>query len=131
MWKTEIARSVGFCESLAGYGWGEDLEFSLRARRRGRLVLAGRARLDHLTEGDGRPDHFRLGYMELRNRWQIHRTCLGERSLRDRCLLAYSAVLDTLILTCGLLNPWSAGGRARRLAGRAVAAYQILRGSTS
>ncbi|HWR50080.1 MAG TPA: glycosyltransferase family 2 protein [Bryobacteraceae bacterium] len=126
MWKTDTVRRVGFCEAFQGYGWGEDLEFSLRARRWGRLVVAGRARLDHLTEGQGRPDQFRLGYMETRNRWHIHERCLEDRSPRDRRALLYGTALDTLLLACGgLLAPWRAKMSAQRVAGRIKAAYHL------
>src|SRR5204862_3901692 len=63
--RTALARATGFHDGFAGYGQGEDLDFSLRMRRHGPLLLACDARLHHLTEPDGRPDPFRLGYMAI------------------------------------------------------------------
>ncbi len=48
MWKTAAAARARFHEGFAGYSQGEDLDFSLRLRRQGRLLMARRAGLRHL-----------------------------------------------------------------------------------
>lgn len=80
MWKTAVVRELGFFEGFYGYCQGEDLEFSLRAARKGSLVMAGAARVLHLHEASGRPDHFKRGYMAIYNRYQIHRRGLEDRT---------------------------------------------------
>ncbi len=76
MWKTVIAREVRFYEGFDGYAQGEDLEFSLRARRHGKLLVSGAAHVIHYYESSGRPDPFTKGYMSIHNRLQIHRRAL-------------------------------------------------------
>jgi GT2 family glycosyltransferase len=126
MWKTETIHEVGFCEAFAGYAQGEDLDFSVRAGRKGKLVLAGAARLRHLHAASGRPNHFRQGYMALYNEYQIHRRVLEDRNLRDVAWFAYAHALDTLFLARHLLVPRRWGPTLRQLGGRLSAAYSLL-----
>lgn len=128
MWKTDAARAIGFCEQLGGYGQGEDLEFSLRVRTRGALVTMGSARVLHLHEASARPDDFRMGYMALYNRYQIHRRGLRDRTWRDALWFAYAWTLDTLLLARHLLLPRRIAPTIKHAAGRCAAAYDLLRG---
>jgi GT2 family glycosyltransferase len=122
MWRTELARRVGFESGFAGYGSGEDLDFSLRVARFGRLVLAGDARVRHLKAEGGRPDGYDAGYRGLANHYHIHRYSLPGRRRRDALWFGYAFVLDTLLRASGLLRPsrfaWTRGfveGRAEFL----------------
>jgi GT2 family glycosyltransferase len=128
MWKTSVLRELGFDESFAGYGQGEDLEFSLRARRKGRLVLAGAARLLHLHDESGRPDYFHLGYMAIYNRFQIHRRGLDNRSGRDIAWFVYAWGLDTIMLMRHLLIPGRIVSVFKQVAGRSKATLDLLLG---
>jgi len=127
LWRTASARAIGFNDAFAGYAQGEDLDFSLRARRAGRLLLAGRARLLHLHEPAGRPAPFRRGYMEIYNRYEIHRRALVDRSWRDIAWFAYAWGLDTLFLLRQLVIPGRAAYAARQIAGRVSAAVHLVR----
>ena len=127
MWKTGPARDVGFHEGFGGYAQGEDLEFSLRARRYGALVLASEARVQHLHEASGRPDHFKVGYMTIYNRYQIHRRGLSERGWRDVAWFVYAWTLDSLMLFRNLLFPKRWVPTIRHLAGRLVAVADLSR----
>ncbi len=129
MWKTTAAREVGFNEAFAGYGQGEDLDFSLRVARHGRLLMACGARLQHLHEESGRPDPFRIGYMAIRNRYEIHRRGLSDRRTRDVLWFAYAWGLDSLLLLRHAFVPSRAAGVFRQLAGRARAAWELARGT--
>lgn len=128
MWKTAPARDVGFNEGFAGYAQGEDLEFSLRARRYGALVLASGARLQHLHEASGRPDHFKVGYMTIYNRYQIHRRGVPERGRRDVAWFVYAWTLDSLMLFRNVLFPKRWVPTIRHLAGRLAAVADLSRG---
>ena len=128
MWRTAVIRDLGFNEGFAGYGQGEDLEMSLRARRRGRLVLAGKAHLRHLHEEGGRPDDFTLGYMAIHNRFLIQRRGLDDRSWRDVALFGYAWGVDTLLLLRHLLFPSRCLGVVRQAGGRLRAAIDLVRG---
>jgi GT2 family glycosyltransferase len=128
MWRTAAAREVGFWPGFGGYAQGEDLEFSLRVRSRGRLVMAGAARVDHRHEAGGRPDDYRMGYMALYNRYQIHRRGLRPRRWRDVAWFTYAWTIDTLLLARHLLRGRYAAAATRQVAGRLAAAFDILRG---
>jgi len=126
VWRTGVARSLGFHNGFVGYAQGEDLEFSLRARRLGRLILAGAGRVQHLHEPGGRPAAFRHGYMEIRNRYEIHRHAWPERRWRDRAWFVYAWGLDTVMLLRHLLFPRRVAPTVLRIAGRAAAALQLV-----
>jgi GT2 family glycosyltransferase len=128
MWRTQAAREVRFHDGFAGYGQGEDLDFSLRMRRFGSLVLVGSARLRHLHEPAGRSDAFRLGYMAIRNRWHIHRRGLSDRSWRDSVWFVYAWTLDSLMLCRNLLFLKRWAPTFRHLAGRLVAVADLCLG---
>jgi GT2 family glycosyltransferase len=127
MWKTARARDVGFHEGFAGYAQGEDLDFSLRARCCGALVMASAARVQHLHEVSGRPDHFRLGYMTIYNRYQIHRRGLSARSWWDVAWFVYAWTLDSLMFCRHLLFPKRWKSTFRHLAGRLAAVVDLSR----
>ena len=112
MWRTAVARETGYNPAFAGYANGEDLEFSLRARRGGRLVVAGRARALHLHDAAGRPDAYRLGVMTGQNSHAIHRTCLPRRSWKDRAWFWYAALVNVAI---GVAELAGRGDRTTRL----------------
>lgn len=128
MWKTATVRQVGFCEALSGYGLAEDLDFSLRARRKGQLVVAGAARLQHLHAPGGRPNHYQLGYMAIYNQYEIHRRALPDRTWLDVSWLIYAWTLDTLLLTRHFLLPSRWNSAACQIGGRLKAGCDILMG---
>jgi len=128
MWKTAVARETGFNEGFSGYAQGEDLDFSLRARGKGKLVLAGAAQAIHFLEPHGRPGPFRFGYMALYNKYDIYRRTFPDRTWRDIAWFIYSWTLDSLLLTRHLLLAGRRMASLKQLAGRIVAAYDILRG---
>lgn len=128
VWKTTIAQSVGFNEHFAGYALGEDLDFSLRARGRGKLLVAGTAHVLHMYEASGRPDHFTWGYMAIYNRYDIHRRLLPDRSRADTIWFIYVWTLDTLLLTRHFFTPGRRIAILQRIAGRILAAYDLFCG---
>jgi len=131
MWRTAVAREVQFPEDFEGYAQGEDLEFSLRAREKGKLVLAPAARLNHLHAPAGRPDDFRLGYSAIANRFRIHRRCLPARGARDVLWFVYAWTLDTLILARHLASRRNVRPTLRQITGRFRAAANLLAESLS
>lgn len=127
MWKTAVVREIGFNEGFAGYANGEDLEFSLKALRKGRLVVAGGARALHLHETAGRPDSFQMGYRTVANAYEIHRRCLADRTRRDAAYFAYAYALDTLIRGLAVVRLTGAGPRLRFVRGRIGFFRELLR----
>ena len=128
MWKTTVLREVGFGEMFDGYAQGEDLDFSLRARRHGRLVIAGAAVFQHLFDVGGRPDQGKLGYMAIYNRFHIQRRGLDDRTWRDVAWFAYAWGLDTLMLLRNLPVPSRTRGIFLQIGGRIRATFDLLRG---
>lgn len=128
MWKTAAVRAERFSEQLGGYGQGEDLEFSLRVRAHGRLVVASAARVRHLHEATARPDAFRMGYMAIHNRWQIHRRALRDRTWRDVLWFAYAWTADTMLLARHVIKPRRIAPTIAHVLGRCAAAVDLARG---
>ncbi len=127
MWRTEIARRLGFEEGFEGYGQSEDLEFSLRAGREGKLLLAAAARVRHEHVAAGRPNAFRKGYMAIYNRYVVHRRNRDARGWSGFSFV-YGWTLDTLLLARHALYPSRWAGTAGEFAGRLRAAYDIVAG---
>jgi GT2 family glycosyltransferase len=126
MWRTAIAREVGFYEGFDGYAQGEDLEFSLRARQHGKLFVSGAAHVIHHYESSGRPDPFTKGYMSIHNRYQIHCRALPDRTWRDIIWFSYALVLDTLMLARYIVAPSQWSAILLQITGRIRAIYDIM-----
>jgi GT2 family glycosyltransferase len=105
MWKTAPARATGFAENFAGYGAGNDVEFSLRIGRLGRQVVSGAAQVLHLQEpGGGRPDPFALGHSWMLHRRRIHRVG-GGRGMVAGCWFAYGVAVEVGLQCTDLVRP--------------------------
>jgi GT2 family glycosyltransferase len=128
MWKTAAARAARFHDGFAGYAQGEDLDFSLRLRRSGRLLMARGAELRHVPDPAGRPDPGRQGYMEIYNRYQIHRRGLPDRTAADVLRFVYAWTLDTIMLGRHILRGRQPSVTLRQIAGRMRAAHDLVRG---
>jgi GT2 family glycosyltransferase len=131
MWRTQPARAVRFNDRFAGYAQGEDLDFSLRMSRHGKLIMARAAELRHLPDSGGRPDPARLGYMEIYNRYQIHRRSRVSRGACDVAWFAYAWGLDTLMLCRHLVRPARARLAVHQIKGRFRAARDLFREAVS
>jgi GT2 family glycosyltransferase/SAM-dependent methyltransferase len=129
MWKTAVAREVGFCGNFAGYAQGEDLDFSLRIRNRGKLLMVCSARLLHLHDQSGRPNYFKLGYMAIYNRYHIHRRGLPARNWRDIAWFVYAWSIDTLMILRSLPIPGRSQAVLYTIAGRAQGIVTLLKES--
>jgi GT2 family glycosyltransferase len=84
--RRKVFESMRFSEFFCGYSWGEDLEMSLRIRRKWRVVCCGDARVVHygVQCRGGRPDAFTKGRMEVRNRYFIWRRHSRSATLLNR-----------------------------------------------
>ena len=127
MWKTATVAELGFNDAFEGYSLGEDVDFSLRARQKGKLIMAPRARLQHLQPVGGRPDGFQLGYFTIYNRYQVHRRGLPDRGWRDVAAFAYGWSLDSLLLLRHLAFPRRARPIFNQLRGRLRAVTDLVR----
>lgn len=118
MWRTTVAREIRFNEGFTGYSNGEDLDFSLRAGSRGRLVLAGEAHALHLHAPGNRPAIGEHAYMGARNAWHIHRTALQGRTWRDGLYFHYAFIADTVLRAASLVRPANRGAQWAFVRGR-------------
>lgn len=105
MWKTAAVRETCFNEAFNGYASGEDLDFSLRMRPKGKLVVTGKAKVLHIHDENGRPDPLQLVYMRITNSYQIHRHCLPHRTRTDGVRFVYAYGMDTLLKCANLFRP--------------------------
>ena len=130
MWRTDVLREAGgFNEEFRHYALGEDIDMSLRAGKRGKLLVVGPARFKHLLdEGGGRPNDFRKGYMEIYNRFQIQKRGLPARTWRDVLLFAYAWTVDTFMLLRNVIHPRHARSVLRQIGGRCAGAIDLLFG---
>lgn len=126
MWKTQPAQKECFFDRFSGYSQGEDLEFSLRMQKYGKLVISGRARLLHLHDASGRPDHFKKGYMAILNRYQIHQRNLKDRGWTDVAWFIYAWTFDTLLLARRLVKPRYIKPTLNEWAGRLRACWDLV-----
>ena len=90
IWRTALAQKVRFNDIFHGYAQSEDLEFSRRIAKYGRLVISGKAQVRHLHEMRGRADQIQLGRMGIVNRHYIHRTTLPDRQWQDALWFIYA-----------------------------------------
>ncbi|MEW6271956.1 MAG: glycosyltransferase, partial [Thermodesulfobacteriota bacterium] len=93
--RREVLADAAFDERLTGYALGEDLHFSYRVSRRGKLVLTPRARLDHREAGGGRPCGAERAEMAVLNRFLFVREQLP-RGLVTWLCFAWSALGELL-----------------------------------
>jgi GT2 family glycosyltransferase len=128
MWQTRIVREIGFAEEFEGYALGEDLDFSLRARQKGKILMAASALVDHMRDPTGRPDPYRLGYMEVYYAYHIHRRALPDRTWVDIAKFAFLKTTDTLPALRHLLVPTRSKIVWRVIAGRLRGAWDLVRG---
>ena len=71
MWRLSLFRTTRFSELMPGGALFEDVEFSVRARRHGRLVVDTGARIEHALAAEGRPDTRTHHRRWVRNRYEV------------------------------------------------------------
>jgi len=98
LWRTAVARELGFAKLFIGYSQSEDVEFSRRAARHGLLVVCADAKLEHHHCPAGRPDASMLARMGIMNRYYIQRTTLPDYSWSDVARFWYANLVYTTIL---------------------------------
>jgi hypothetical protein len=77
VYRTAAIGDLSFDEDLPLYGWQEDVDFSYRLGRRGRLVQCDAIKGVHMGEKVGRTSGLRLGYSQIANPLYL----LGKRSI--------------------------------------------------
>jgi glycosyltransferase involved in cell wall biosynthesis len=88
IWRRSVFGSETFDEWFRGYSYLEDLDFSYRVGKRGRLAVVGGADYEHLPAAEGRGGGFRFGRREALNR--LYFVAKNPELSRLRCLLTLS-----------------------------------------
>ncbi|AUC22797.1 glycosyl transferase family 2 [Polaribacter sejongensis] len=71
--RKKVVNTINFSTYFEGYGLYEDADFSLRALKFGKNVLATTVLLEHHHDSAGRPNKFKYGKMVTRNGWYVWR----------------------------------------------------------
>lgn len=96
-----------FSAFFHGYSWGEDLEISLRVRRKWQILWCGDARVVHNHAAGGRPASFSKGVMEVRNRSFIRNRYAKPGDLKGTAKFWMDmAFLMTMDLAWFVSRPW-------------------------
>jgi len=98
LWRTALARQLGFAPLFKGYSQSEDVEFSRRAAVHGKLLFCSEARIEHHHCTSGRPNVRELMRMGIMNRYYVQRTTLVDYSWKDGLRFAYANFIYTVIL---------------------------------
>lgn len=70
-YKREIFQDISFSNHFTGYGLYEDMDFCLRASKLGELYVNTAAKVEHLHDDGGRPDHYKYGMMVIINGYYV------------------------------------------------------------
>jgi len=118
--------NVRFDENLPLYGWQEDVDFSRRLQRHGRIVRATQARGVHMGVKSGRESGVRLGYSQVANPTYLMRKSTFSRP-RALSLMARNVVMNIVFS----FHPEPYVDRAGRLRGNVTAIRDLLLGKLS
>lgn len=116
-------RELRFDEALPLYGWQEDIDFTMRLSRRGRLISTGLVSGVHLGVKGGRTSGRRLGYSQIANIVYLMRKGTIPRALARKLLWRNVAAN---VLRAPFPEPWI--DRAGRLRGNGLALADLLTG---
>ena len=83
-YKKAIFNELQFSTFFEGYGLYEDLDFSLRLAKQGKLYINTAARLEHHHDAQGRPNKYQYGKMVARNGWYVWRVKYPKPGLKAR-----------------------------------------------
>jgi GT2 family glycosyltransferase len=120
------ANNIRFDEALPLYGWLEDIDFSRRLGKYGRVVSVPEAKGIHLGLKAGRQSGVRLGYSQIANPFYLARkgTCSWRRAL-------YLISRNMAANLRGLANPEPYVDRAGRVTGNLKAIADLSAGRLS
>jgi GT2 family glycosyltransferase len=114
---------LSFDESLPLYGWLEDVDFSRRLARYGRIVRCPEMRGVHLGTKSGRTNGVRLGYSQIANPGYL----MSKQSMnRPRAMAIMLRNLAANLVKSPFPEPWV--DRRGRLKGNLLALYDLVLG---
>lgn len=93
MWRAEIFDSNRYISDFLGSSLCEDVEFSTRASKFGKLLVVPTAHLYHSSAMEGRPDQFLHSYRFTRNRITVIRNVKRWNSWPTYCLSLFLLII--------------------------------------
>ena len=82
--RSKVVFNQKFSEYFEGYGLYEDADYSIRALKYGRNVIATSVQLEHHHHPSGRPNQFQYGQMVVSNGWYVWRLRWPEPGLKNK-----------------------------------------------
>lgn len=103
-YRSEVFRNVTFSTYFEGYGLYEDVDFSLRLAKKGKLYVNTNAQLFHYHDHSGRPNKYQYGKMVIRNGWYVWRVKYPTPVLKARIKWHATSFLLTMIRITNVFN---------------------------
>lgn len=123
--RAKVARDLRFDDALPLYSWLEDLDYSRRLSRRGRLVRASQCvAVHHGSASGGRQQHLRFGYSQITNPIHIWRN--GSITAIHAATLALKPLLKNV--ADSIRPSGDARWRRQRLRGNLLSLADVTRG---
>lgn len=94
-YKASVFTAHKFSTYFEGYGLYEDVDFSLRVSKTGKLYANTAARVAHYHDPSGRPNLYSYGKMVVRNGWYVWRVKYPSPRFLDR--IKWNAVILVLM----------------------------------
>lgn len=127
-YRKKVFEQVQYSDFFAGYGFGEDVHFSLQVAKRWKLIEAGEAFSYHLYAPSGRPDLFKVGIMSTRNYFYIFRT-YKKRGILEYVMFWYFFILNAMLDFSAIVLLRNAGEITRLFMGRCYGGIMVVRDS--
>ena len=102
--RASVFKQLHFSLYFDGYGLYEDADFSLRARKLGKLMMHTGLQLEHHHEPSGRPNQYKYGRMVVRNGWYVWRVGYPKPSFKARVKWHQISLLLMLIRFTNILT---------------------------
>ena len=103
-YRKHVFKDVKFSTYFEGYGLYEDVDFSLRLAKRGKLFVNSKAQLFHYHDDSGRPNKYQYGKMVVRNGWYVWRVKYPKPKLNARIKWHATSFLLTVIRLSNTIN---------------------------
>jgi len=127
-YRKKVFEHIQYSDFFKGYGFAEDIHFSLQVGKTWKLIMVGETFSYHLHAPSGRPDLFRVGIMYTKNYFYIFKT-YRKRNIIEYVFFWYFFSLNTLLDVAPIFLLKNAGDRLRFFVGRFFGGLMVLRDS--
>lgn len=127
-YRKKVFEQAHYSDFFEGYGFGEDVHFSLQVGKRWKLIETGEAFGYHLHAPSGRPNLFKVGIMSTRNNFYIFRTH-KKRGILEYLMFWYFFILNAMLDFSAIVLLRNAGEITRLFMGRCYGGIMVVRDS--